>query len=141
MSHYAQVIDGFVGQVIVAEQDFIDTLPDRERWVQTSYNTRGGVHFGQDGQPDGGAPMRYNYAGVGYAYDTGRDAFIPPRPYPSWSLDEATCLWTAPVPYPADGGTYVWDEAAQAWVAVDEYVTDVTARAEANPVEATVSEL
>lgn len=119
MGHFAQVIDGVVAQVIVAEQEFIDTLPDFERWVQTSYNTRGGVHVGPDGQPDGGVPLRYNYAGVGYTYDAGRDAFVPPQPYPSWTLDEATCLWMAPVPYPGDSGMYEWDEAAQAWVAVE----------------------
>lgn len=118
MSHFAQIIDGLVARVIVAEQDFIDTLPDAAAWIQTSYNTRGGVHFGPDGQPDGGAPMRYNYAGIGYTYDATRDAFIPPRPYPSWVLDEETCLWAAPVPYPQDGEPYAWDEAAGAWVGV-----------------------
>ena len=78
---------------------------------RTSYNTSGGVHSG------GGTPYRKNYAGVGYTYDTGRDAFIPPTPYPSWLLDEATCQWEAPVPMPEDGGLYRWDEAAGKWVA------------------------
>lgn len=117
MAHFAHIIDGIVRQVIVAEQDFIDTLPDAERWMQTSYNTRGGRHYGPDGEPDGGEPLRFNFAGVGYAYDAGRDAFIPPQPYPSWTLDPATCLWMAPLPMPDDGGAYLWDEAAQAWVA------------------------
>ena len=79
------------------------------RWVQTSYNTVGGVH------ELGGVPLRKNYAGVGYSYDAVRGAFIPPQPYPSWSLDEDTCLWDAPIPHPADG-TYVWDEDTLTWV-------------------------
>ncbi len=118
MSHFAQLDENnIVINVIVAEQEFIDTLPGT--WMQTSYNTHGGVHYGQDGQPDGGAPMRYNYAGVWYAYDQERDAFIPPRPYPSWVLDEDTCLWEAPVAMPQVGKPYAWDEAAGAWVEVD----------------------
>lgn len=119
MGHYAKVIDGVVTQVIVAEQEFIDTYNDGQpgAWVQTSYNTRGGVHYGPDGLPDGSMPLRKNFAGIGFTYDAGRDAFIPPSPYPSWVLDEARCLWTAPVAMPQDGKPYVWDEAAQAWVA------------------------
>lgn len=118
MGHFAQVIDGVVAQVIVAEQEFIDALPDRARWVQTSYNTRGGVHYGPDGKPDGGEALRKNYAGIGFSYDASRDAFIPPKPYPSWALDEDTCLWAAPVPYPQDSKEYVWDDAAGAWMEV-----------------------
>lgn len=119
MGHFAKVIDGVVTRVIVAEQDFIDTYDDGQpgAWVRTSYNTRGGVHYGPDGQPDGGAPLRKNFAGIGYVYDAGRDAFIPPKPYPSWVLNEASCLWAAPVPMPQGGKRYVWDEAALAWVA------------------------
>lgn len=118
MSHFAKVQDGLVVQVLVAEQDFIDTLPDAQAWVQTSYNTRGGLHHGPDGQPDGLPQLRKNFAGIGYAYDAARDAFIPPQPYPSWLLDEATCLWGPPVPYPDDGVPYRWDEDTQAWVEV-----------------------
>ena len=77
---------------------------------RTSYNTSGGVHS------SGGTPYRKNYAGIGYTYDLGRDAFIPPKPYPSWLLDESTCQWEAPVPYPVDGELYTWDEAAGEWV-------------------------
>ena len=80
------------------------------RWVQTSYNTFAGAH------KLGGVPLRKNYAGVGYSYDAVRGAFIPPQPYPSWSLDEDTCLWDAPIPHPADGETYVWDEETLTWV-------------------------
>jgi len=84
-------------------------------YKQTSYNTIGGVHT------LGGTPFRKNYAGLGYTYDAGRDAFIPPKPYASWVLDESTCLWDAPMPYPTDVGTpdapkrYVWDEETKAW--------------------------
>jgi hypothetical protein len=79
---------------------------------RTSYNTSGGVHS------NGGTPYRKNYAGIGFAYDVGRDAFIPPMPYPSWLLNETTCLWEAPVPMPDDGEQYTWDEAAGEWVVV-----------------------
>lgn len=115
MSHFARIEDDLVTQVIVAEQDFVDTLPGL--WVQTSYNTHGGVHYGPDGQPDGGTPLRKNYAGVGYSYDAVRDAFIPPQPFPSWLLNEDTCLWGPPVPLPQDGKGYNWNEAGTAWVA------------------------
>lgn len=110
MSHFARITaQGIVEQVIVAEQDFIDTLPDRTSWIQTSYNTRGGQH------PEG-RPLRKNYAGIGYSYDSVRDAFIPPKPYASWVLNENTCLWDAPTPCPTDGKIYNWDENTQQWV-------------------------
>ena len=113
MSHFARVTaQGIVEQVIVAEQDFIDTLPDQTSWVQTSYNTQGGQH------PEG-RPLRKNYAGIGYTYDPVRDAFIPPQPYDSWTLNEDTCLWDAPVAYPDDGKSYTWDEATTNWVEVN----------------------
>jgi len=112
MSHFARVnAQGIVEQVIVAEQDFIDTLPDASSWVQTSYNTRGGEH------PEG-RPLRKNYAGIGFTYDAGRDAFIPPKPYSKWVLNETTCLWDAPTQYPNDGKTYTWDDDAGNWVEV-----------------------
>ena len=116
MAHYAKIIDGIVTQVIVAEASFIATLGDG--WVQTSYNTRGGVHYDpQTGQPsaDQSKALRFNYAGIGYSYDAQRDAFIPPKPYPSWVLDETTCLWNPPVPMPNDGESYAWDEEMQDW--------------------------
>lgn len=120
MAHFAQVTDGIVTQVIVIDQETLNTghWGDPATWVQTSYNTRGGVHYGQDGQPDGGVALRKNYAGIGYTYDAERDAFIPPSPFPSWVLDEESCLWNSPVPYPDDGKNYVWDEASGAWVEV-----------------------
>ena len=83
------------------------------RWIQTSYNTHGGVHV------NGGTPLRKNYAGVGFTFDEQRDAFIPPQPFPSWTLDEGSCLWQPPVPYPSDGSEYVWDEDSVAWVVVE----------------------
>lgn len=122
MSHFAKVENGIVTQVIVAEQEFIDTgaVGDPATWVQTSYNTRGGVHYDPNtGEPDGGVALRKNYAGIGYVYDSGRDAFYAPAPFPSWVLDEATCYWSAPIAMPEDNGTqnengdtiiYIWDE-------------------------------
>jgi hypothetical protein len=113
MSHFARVnAQGIVEQVIVVEQDFINTLSDKTSWVQTSYNTHGGVHTLGD------TPLRKNYAGVGYTYDSVRDAFIPPKPYASWVLNENTCLWDAPTPYPTDGKTYNWDENTQQWAEI-----------------------
>lgn len=120
MAHFAKVENGIVTQVIVAEQDVIDSGVFGHGWVQTSYNTRGGVHYGQDGQPsaDQSKALRKNYAGVGYSYDEVRDAFIPPQPYPSWTLNEDTCLWESAVPMPTDGKLYSWDEQTLAWVEV-----------------------
>jgi hypothetical protein len=88
-------------------------------YKQTSYNTSGGVHY-TDGKPskDQSKALRKNYAGLGYTYDEERDAFIPPKPYESWVLNEDTCLWGAPVPYPTDGSEYYWDEETTQWVAV-----------------------
>lgn len=109
MAHYAQVTDGVVTNVIVAEQEFIDELPDASSWIQTSYNTKGGVHL------LGGTPLRKNYAGIGFAYDATRDAFIPPKPFLSWVLNEETCDWDAPIPYPQDGKRYTWNEQLVNW--------------------------
>ena len=111
MSHFARVTaQGLVEQVIVAEQDFIDTLPDRTSWVQTSCNTYGGVHR------NGGTPLRKNFAGIGFSYDATLDAFIPPKPFASWSLNENTCIWEAPISMPTDGKVYKWDENQQNWI-------------------------
>ena len=113
MAHFAKVNNGIVEQVIVAEPDFFDTFVDSTpgEWIQTSYNTRGGQH------PEG-RPLRKNFAGIGYTYDRTRDAFIPPQPYASWVLNEDTCLWDAPTPYPTDGKQYQWDEATVSWIEV-----------------------
>jgi hypothetical protein len=91
-------------------------------YKQTSYNTRGGVHYDpQTGQPssDQTKALRKNYAGIGYVYDAQRDAFIPPQPFNSWSLNEVSCLWEPPTPYPDDDGFYRWDEETTSWVLYD----------------------
>ena len=131
MAHFAKVNNSIVEQVLVAEQDFIDTYIDGlpGEWIQTSYNTRGGVHYSTtpivktDGSPtiypaDSGTPLRMNFAAIGDTYDVARDAFIAPKPYPSWTLVEATCQWTAPVTYPDDGKFYEWDESITNWTEV-----------------------
>lgn len=90
-------------------------------YKQTSYNTRGGVHYQADGTPsaDQSKAYRKNYASLGYTYDEQRDAFIPPKPYASWVLNEQTCLWDAPISYPTDGGRYTWDETVGNWVEIN----------------------
>lgn len=119
MAHYAKVLDGKVIQVIVAEVEFFDTFVDSSPgdWIQTSYNTRGNVHYGPDGNPDGGVALRGNYAGIGYTYDRTNDVFYPSQPYPSWTISEATnWTWEAPTPIPTDGKRYTWDESTTSWV-------------------------
>jgi hypothetical protein len=112
MAHFAKVNNGIVEQVIVAEPEFFDTFVDSSpgQWIQTSYNTHGGVHT------NGGTPLRKNYAGIGFSYDATRDAFIPPKPYASWTLNDDTCLWDSPTPIPTEGGPYIWDESTTSWV-------------------------
>ncbi len=111
MSHFAKVLDGKVTQVIVAEKEFFDTFVDSSpgTWIQTSYNTHGNQH------PEG-RPLRGNYAGLGYTYDSVNDVFYAPQPYPSWILNNNTWLWESPVPYPTDGKVYIWDETITNWV-------------------------
>ena len=109
MAHFAKVIDGIVVDMIVADQDVIDSGMFGDGWVQTSYNTYGGQH------PEG-RPLRKNYAGVGFTYDAQRDAFIAPQPFISWTLEEDSCLWIAPIAYPTDGKQYYWDEPTTSWV-------------------------
>lgn len=119
MAHFARVINDMVVEVIVAEQEFINTLPDADMWVQTSYNTHGGKHYDPETrEPDGTPGLRKNYAGIGFKYDKELDAFIPPQPFGSWVLDKETCLWKAPLPMPDDADTrqYLWNEYRQRWV-------------------------
>jgi hypothetical protein len=125
MGHYAKVNNGVVEQVIVAEADFFDNFVDTSpgQWIQTSYNTRGGVHY----QPNSNTPsedqtkaLRKNFAGIGFTYDATRDAFYAPQPYASWTLDEDSCLWEPPVVYPDDGNAYYWDEPTTSWVLFEE---------------------
>jgi len=121
MAHFAKIQNSKVTKVIVAEPEFFDTFVDDSpgQWLQTSYNTRGGVHYDPEtGEPDGGEVLRKNFAGIGFTYDPTRDAFIPPQPYTSWLLNEDTCLWEAPTPRPDDGGTYTWDEDTTSWVEI-----------------------
>ena len=125
MGHFAKVSNGIVTRVIVAEADFFNNFVDDSpgQWIQTSYNTRGGVHY----QPNTNEPsqdqskaLRKNYAGIGYTYDSTRDAFIPPKPFNSWVLDEQSCLWEAPVAYPDDGQMYTWTEELGTWDLITE---------------------
>jgi len=131
MSHYVKVENGIVTRGIVAEAEFFDTYVDDTpgKWIKTSYNIRGGVYYDPEtNQPaedqsviEGDeARQRKNYAGIGFTYDETRDAFIPPKPYPSWVLNEDTCLWDAPVAHPDDGNMYQWNEETQSWDQVTE---------------------
>jgi len=108
MAHFAKIENNIVTDVIVAEQEFIDTQAGT--WVQTSYNTYGNVHYGQDGNPDGGVALRGNYAGIGYTYDNTKDVFYAPKPYASWTLGSNSWLWNSPINYPDDNKSYIWDE-------------------------------
>ena len=110
MAHYAKVENGIVTQVIVAEQEFINSgyVGEPTDWVQTSYNTRGNQH------PEG-RPLRGNYAGIGFTYDSTNDVFYAPTPYPSWILNNTTWTWEAPVAYPTDGKDYKWNETITNW--------------------------
>ena len=127
MAHFAKVVDGIVTKVIVAEPEFFETFVDSSpgQWIQTSYNTRGGIHYEPHNDSsvyertpstDQSKALRKNFAGIGYSYDSVRDAFIPPKPFDSWVLNENTCLWEAPIPKPTDGKQYKWDEENTAWV-------------------------
>jgi len=117
MSHYAKVDQGKVVKVIVAEAEFFETFIDSSpgEWIQTSYNTRGGVHV------LGGTPLRKNFAGIGYTYDAQRDAFIPQKPFESWVLNENTCQWDAPVAHPNENGEgYKWNESTTSWDVIEQ---------------------
>jgi hypothetical protein len=110
MSHYAKVLNGKVISVIVAESNFFDTFVDSSagEWIQTSYNTYGNQH------PEN-RPLRGNFAGIDYIYDTNNDVFYAPQPYLSWTLNNSTWLWESPIPYPTNGKQYVWDETTTSW--------------------------
>lgn len=120
MSHFAKVVDDKVVQVIVAEPDFFSSFVDTSpgEWIQTSYNTNGGIHYQADGKTpseDQSKALRKNYASIGFTYNRILDAFIPPKPYPSWILDEISCLWKAPIPCPSLEYLYDWNEETQSW--------------------------
>jgi hypothetical protein len=115
MSTFAQVENGVVVNVIVAEQDVIDSGIFGTNWIETDINTIANVHYGPDKKPDVGKPLRGNYAGVGYTYDAENDVFYGPQPFPSWTLDTTTWSWQPPTPYPKDGQMYAWNEETQTW--------------------------
>ena len=131
MSHFAKVVNGKVINVIVAEQDFIDILPDKNLWIQTSYNTLGGKHYKPDSSPpelsdDQSKALRYNYAQIGGSYDAVADAFYGVKPFDSWKLN-SNFEWESPVAIPNDGKRYDWDEDKLKWI-------EITPK-EATPVE------
>jgi len=122
MTYFAKITFGIVEDVIGADQDFIDTglVGNPSAWVETSYNTRGGIYYLPDTNTPGSdqsLALRANYAGIGYTYDAINDVFYAPQPYPSWIISAPTWEWQAPVPYPSTGGPHTWDEATQSWVA------------------------
>jgi hypothetical protein len=136
MAHWAEIDEnGIVLQVTVGDNNdpngdegyqwLIDNLGGT--WIKASYNTRNGVHYGPDGKPDGGLAFRKNYPGVGYTYDKTRDAFIPILPHETWVLDEETCNWVPPIPYPTDGKPYKWSDTLKTW---EPGPTDITAPTE-----------
>lgn len=121
MAHFAEIDENnIVLRVIVAEQNFINTgvLGDPSRWIQTSYNTRGGIHYkpnSNEPSEDQSKALRKNYAGIGYTYDANLDAFIPPKIFESWILNTQTGWWESPIPYPNDGNYYAWNEETKTW--------------------------
>jgi hypothetical protein len=123
MGHFAKVLNGIVQTVIVAEPDFFNTFVDSSpgEWIQTSYNTRGNVHYTPNSnEPSGNPALRGNYAGIGYTYDRTNDVFYPPKPFDSWTISvETNWIWTPPVAYPDDGKVYTWDEPSTTWKLVE----------------------
>ena len=124
MSHFAKLDENNVVTFVTVgrqEDDGLEaelTARTGDVYKQTSYNTRGGVHYDPEtGEPseDQTKALRFNYAGIGFTYDEDRDAFIPPKPFESWVLDDDTCLWVAPLPYPEDGASYYWNEELFSW--------------------------
>ena len=130
MGHYARINDeGIVQEVIVAKKEFIETgvKGDPSKWIKTSYNTHAGEHYDREKNEYDGTPgLRKNYAGAGYKYDKDRDAFIPPKPFPSWVLNETTCRWDAPVAEPSvsdnieEAGFWHWNEEELKWELKDQ---------------------
>jgi hypothetical protein len=121
MAYYAYLNENNIVTGVISGKDETEGGVDWEAYygaLRTSFNTHGGVHYGQDGKPDGKPQFRKNYAGIGYFYDPILDGFIPPKPYPSWSLNETTCLWEPPVPIPDNENAYQWNEETQSWVLI-----------------------
>jgi hypothetical protein len=123
MGHYAKVLNSTVTEVIVADAEFFNTFVDTSpgAWIQTSYNTRGGIYYTPNTNtpdPDQSKALRANYAGIGYTYNQTDDVFYAPQPFPSWTIGAPTWTWQPPVAYPTDGKLYTWNEATQSWVEV-----------------------
>lgn len=121
MGNYAKVLNNIVQKVIVADASYFDTFVDTSpgEWIQTSYNTRGGIYYipnTSTPDPDQSKALRANYAGIGFTYDSINDVFYAPQPYPSWTISAPTWLWQPPVPYPTDGKIYTWNEETLSWV-------------------------
>lgn len=124
MAHWAEIVNGVVTRVVVGDNNspdqgyqwLIDNLGGT--WVQTSYNTRGGIHYGADGKPDDEPQLNFNYAGVGYLWDG--IGFSTSQPYPSWILNKNTYIWEPPISMPNDGNRYTWDESSKSWVGVSD---------------------
>jgi hypothetical protein len=116
MSHFAKIVDNKVVNVIVAEPEFFETFIDSSPglWLQTSYNTHGGVH------KLGGTPLRKNFAGIGWNYDAEHDAFYEPQPFSKWNLNMESFLWEPPIPMPDDGNKYLWNDADGVWEQITE---------------------
>jgi hypothetical protein len=125
MAHFAKIENRIVTQVNRIDEDYFHANRETrytETWIQTSYNTKGGVYYNPEtGEPstDQSKALRKNYAGIGFTYDEQRDAFIPPKTYESWVLNEDTCLWESPIPYPNDNYQYTWNEEQQQWIKLD----------------------
>ena len=124
MKYFAKinVLTMKVSKIIVADENFKESLLDSDFWIETSINTRGGIHYEDNSNiqsQDQSKALRKNFAGIGYTYDQTRDVFISPKPYNSWTLNETTCLWEAPIPYPTDGQNYTWNETNQTWDLVE----------------------
>ena len=124
MAYFAKIENGIVVQVNSVDEQFFNDNPERYTgtWKQTSYNTCGGIHYNPEtGEPsvDQSKALRKNYAGVGYIYDKELDAFYAPKPYTSWILNEESCIWEAPIPYPNDEKMYKWKETTQEWIEIN----------------------
>jgi hypothetical protein len=137
MSHFAKVENGIVTEVLVIEQNIVDTglFGDPSLWIQTSYNTHGNIHYGSNRETDGGIALRSNYAGIGNIYDKENDVFYAQQPFPSWTLNTSTWLWEAPVAYPSDNKYYIWNEETTNWL------LDETAKQSPNEEEQIVTDI
>ena len=120
MAHFAKIKNNKVIQVIKENDDFLESLPTPNNWLKTSYNTHGGKYYDPNtNKINTKKPFRKNYAKIGYTYDKELDAFIPPQTFPSWVLNDDSCLWQPPIPLPDDGKEYIWNEQEKKWTYTD----------------------